>query len=438
MTLWIIVTVLCCAASVFLAIRLTRRFDRRPTAAAPVAAAGHGASPRGLLWRRAALVCLIGFLAVGGVGYYSSAFKRGPEPSRTAMTSGNVEPAGTDKGVGDVDSQIASLAARMKQSPNDVEGWRMLGWSYFNTQRYGESAEAYAKAAALKPDSNDLQSSYAEAMVQASGGVVTPASRKIFETVLGRDPTELRSRFYIALAREQAGDLNQALAMWTALIADAPAGAGWVPDVKVRIDGITARTAGKPTGNSTSGRSLATENQPGLDGKDHQSATDGMIATLAARLEKNPRDRDGWVMMIRSRSVMGDLTGARDALSRARTVFADDPPTLAQIEAISSSLGVTSGQAGNLLPEDIAAVTTLPEQDQKAMIRGMVEGLADRLAASPHDSEGWIRLIRSRVVLNERDLARQALRTALAEFKGDAAATMKISEAARGLGLMFD
>jgi cytochrome c-type biogenesis protein CcmH len=68
----------------------------------------------------------------------------------------------------------------------------------------------------------------------------------------------------------------------------------------------------------------------------------------------------------------------------------------------------------------------------------MVQRLADKLAQSPHDADGWVRLIRARVVLNESDLAREALIRAVAEFSSDAAASNQIVTAARQLGVSID
>jgi cytochrome c-type biogenesis protein CcmH len=65
----------------------------------------------------------------------------------------------------------------------------------------------------------------------------------------------------------------------------------------------------------------------------------------------------------------------------------------------------------------------------------MVNGLADRLEGSPRDVEGWTRLMRSRVVLGEREVAATALRKALEVFKDDQAASGKITAAAIELGL---
>ena len=65
----------------------------------------------------------------------------------------------------------------------------------------------------------------------------------------------------------------------------------------------------------------------------------------------------------------------------------------------------------------------------------MVDGLANRLENSPRDVEGWTRLMRSRVVLGEREIATTALRKALDVFKDDSAASAKIAAAATELGL---
>ena len=58
-------------------------------------------------------------------------------------------------GLGSVDEMIARLIDRLNRSPGDPEGWRMLGWSYFNTERFAQAASAYAKAIELDPQRAD-------------------------------------------------------------------------------------------------------------------------------------------------------------------------------------------------------------------------------------------------------------------------------------------
>jgi len=52
----------------------------------------------------------------------------------------------------DVNTMIERLVARLETAPGDVKGWRMLGWSYFNTGRYKQAATAYARAVELDPN----------------------------------------------------------------------------------------------------------------------------------------------------------------------------------------------------------------------------------------------------------------------------------------------
>jgi cytochrome c-type biogenesis protein CcmH len=83
-------------------------------------------------------------------------------PAPAAATAGQMLP--------DVNTMIERLAARLETTPEDLEGWRMLGWSYFNTGLYREAATAYAKAAALDPSSAELKLLYEEAKTKASEG----------------------------------------------------------------------------------------------------------------------------------------------------------------------------------------------------------------------------------------------------------------------------
>jgi cytochrome c-type biogenesis protein CcmH len=77
----------------------------------------------------------------------------------------------------------------------------------------------------------------------------------------------------------------------------------------------------------------------------------------------------------------------------------------------------------------------MPAGDRAAMIQGMVAGLADRLQRSPRDADGWIKLIRSRMVLGETELAKQALTHGLEVFADDKQQRDRIAGAAQQLGL---
>jgi cytochrome c-type biogenesis protein CcmH len=84
---------------------------------------------------------------------------------------------------------------------------------------------------------------------------------------------------------------------------------------------------------------------------------------------------------------------------------------------------------------DVETIQAMPADAQKQLIREMVEELARRLQQRPEDEQGWIRLMRSRIVLGEPGAAHEALARALAAFSQDAAARARIAAAAKEFGL---
>jgi len=62
----------------------------------------------------------------------------------------------------DVETMISRLAERLERDGGDVQGWRMLGWSYANTGALEKAQSAYAKALALSPDATEIKAAYEE------------------------------------------------------------------------------------------------------------------------------------------------------------------------------------------------------------------------------------------------------------------------------------
>jgi cytochrome c-type biogenesis protein CcmH len=74
-------------------------------------------------------------------------------------------------------------------------------------------------------------------------------------------------------------------------------------------------------------------------------------------------------------------------------------------------------------------------RQQDEMVQGMVARLAGRLKDNPKDADGWIRLMRARMVLGETAAAQDALRSGRAAFQGDAATQSRLDQAAAALGV---
>ncbi|MER8443598.1 c-type cytochrome biogenesis protein CcmI [Mesorhizobium sp. M1066] len=116
----------------------------------------------------------------------------------------------------------------------------------------------------------------------------------------------------------------------------------------------------------------------------------------------------------------------------------DSPWRGAVEQALAKSGGsdVASGGATNG-PDagDVDAASSMSPQDRETMINTMVAGLDDKLRQNPRDPEGWMRLVRSYVVLGKADQAREALGRAIAVFGADSDQAKKFTAFAASLGL---
>ena len=161
--------------------------DVRPSPPAPRPAVSNG----GRIALGAALVIA---LAAGGVAVW-----RGREAPPAAARVAAAQPS--------VDEVITTLEARLKTNPKDAEGWRMLGWSYYQTQRYAEAATAMKRATVLDPRNPEYYSMLGEALVLASkdGDGVPPDASAAFDAALALDPKEPRARYFHAVRLDLDG-----------------------------------------------------------------------------------------------------------------------------------------------------------------------------------------------------------------------------------------
>jgi cytochrome c-type biogenesis protein CcmH len=257
-------------------------------------------------------------------------------------------------------SAIAALEAKLKDKPNDAEGWRMLGWSLFETGKFAEASQAYARATQIDPKKAEYWSSLGESLVLAGKGDVGSEAKAAFEKANGLDPKDPRARYFLAVAKDIAGDHIGAIDDWLALLADTPPGAPWEADVrklvsevgkKEKIEVKSRLAALRPTA-AAGGAAVATAAIPGPTPEQMRAATgmpkgqqdmmiQGMVDGLEAKLKANPANTNGWIMLIRSRMQLGESAKASAALASARKALATNASALAQINQAAVELGVS-------------------------------------------------------------------------------------------------
>lgn len=292
----------------------------------PLSSSGHGKLAIGL-----ALM-----LALGAGGLYAAIGR--PDLARPLAPP----PSEADRALAEVERLIPKIEARLAESPNEAEGWRLLGWAYYQTGRFKEAVNAYRRAVALAPEAPGQQSAYGEALVQAAGGLVTPDAEKAFEAARQIDAGDARARYFLGLLKAQRGDPRAALDDWTRLLQEAPADAPWAGELRGAVAQLAQQAGIDMAGRLPSSGPSADQMQAAaaMSPEDRQAMIRGMVDNLAARLAENPRDVDGWVRLMRARMVLGEPAAASGALSDALAAFRDAPARQQELRAAARSLQI--------------------------------------------------------------------------------------------------
>jgi len=295
-------------------------------------------------------IALIGaaLLAGGAVGVSVWRGQSSPPP----VTSANGVPADLPT---DPAAAITQIEAALKANPNDARGWRVLGSAHREAGNFAESAMALRKATALEPNNAEGWALLGEALALASPPPMAAEARAAFRKALEKDPNEPLAAYYLAVARDMDGDHKGAIDDWFALLDRSPVNAPWIPEVRQAIERVAAankidvaKRLAAAKAPAPSAPSTATAAIPGASREAMQAAqalpkgqqdamVTEMVEGLAKKLAANPKNVDGWIMLMRSRVTLGQTAQARQALASAK---AANPADAAKFDQAARELGM--------------------------------------------------------------------------------------------------
>jgi cytochrome c-type biogenesis protein CcmH len=174
------------------------------------------------------------------------------------------------------------------------------------------------------------------------------------------------------------------------------------------------------------------------------AGSNGMVTpevrqTLEQSLSLEPDNPRAKFYVALSLEQSGETEKARAAFEAIAKESPADAPWLPLVNdhiAKNGGAAIASGKApGGPTQEDVAAAQNMTPADQQQMIRGMVESLDAKLKADPNNFEGWVRLVRSYAVLNDKDRAEDALKRGLAVFPVDGDQGRQLLALGRELGI---
>jgi cytochrome c-type biogenesis protein CcmH len=153
------------------------------------------------------LVALV--LVLGVVALYGKVGNREwTEPQKAALDAPH-----------SIDEMVGRLEARLNKNPGDVDGWLMLGRSYFVQNNFPKAASAFEHAYdASKGQNVEAIVSYAEALTVTNQSALSGKAGELFETALTMDGNNQKALWYGGMAQAAKGNYSVAHDRWMTLI----------------------------------------------------------------------------------------------------------------------------------------------------------------------------------------------------------------------------
>lgn len=151
-----------------------------------------------------------------------------------------------------VDAMVASLAARLQENPNDVDGWKMLGRSYLQLKDYSGARSAYQQAINLESGQNaQTLADFGEAILLSDPRTLHGEAGELFENALVLEPHNPKALFYSGMAAIDRGEPELGADRWEALLATSPP-----PNIESMLRQRVAELRGETTETPATGPEL--------------------------------------------------------------------------------------------------------------------------------------------------------------------------------------
>jgi cytochrome c-type biogenesis protein CcmH len=235
-----------------------------------------------------------------------------------------------------IETLVSQVGRHLELNPQDGRGWELIAPVYLRLGRFEDAVKARANAVRLLGVSADREADLGEALAAAANGIVTVEAKQAFDRAMALDPDHLKGRYYAGLAAEQDGKPREAARVWHALLAQAPAGAAWAELVRQSLARVEPNSAAEPSGPAANEMAAAAELSP----EQRSDMVRGMVERLAARLQRDGSDIEGWLRLVRSYVVLGERNEAQSAAAAARRALAAEPDKLRLIDALVKDLGL--------------------------------------------------------------------------------------------------
>ncbi|MEP1206740.1 MAG: c-type cytochrome biogenesis protein CcmI [Rhizobiaceae bacterium] len=283
----------------------------------------------------ASLMALVALPAIAISTYLYTGSPGQPDQPLYARATTNLETSS-------IEEMVLIAERHLAKNPNDAQGWAVLAGVYGRINRPMDRARALQELIRIGGPTPESLADLGEALTVAGDNIVPVRARELFEQALKAKPDLSKAGFYLAIAQEQEGKFEDALARWTSLANLRREDQQWQALTARKQQEMRAKLSlPQPEPQDLPGPTAEqVQDATSLSTAERTEMIEGMVAGLASRLEESPDDLPGWTRLIRSYAVLGKADEAQAAYDKAHQQFADQPDLVSQLQQQASQLGL--------------------------------------------------------------------------------------------------
>lgn len=141
----------------------------------------------------------------------------------------------------EVMKMVERLEQRLREQPNDADGWARLGRSYVVMERLSEAQTAYAKAHALAPENAEILSDYAWLVYSDNPQYTEGPAKALYTRLLSLDPANPDALWFMGMSAYNKSDTKQAVHFWERLTKVLPSDNPTLAEVQKAIARVKAQ-----------------------------------------------------------------------------------------------------------------------------------------------------------------------------------------------------
>ena len=273
----------------------------------------------------------------------------------------------------EINKMVEGLAEKMKNNPDDAQGWLMLGRSYKVLDQFPKAVDAFANAYRLLGDQPEVMLLYADAIAYLNDKNLAGKPTELVFKALALEPDNMTALWLGGMAKAQQGDAVAAIKLWKKLAALLPPGSDSQQEIQgllAKIESEAPKASSQPEATKpTSVPSVAIDVQVSLAPELQKTASPGDTVFIYAQALSGPK-----MPLAIVRKQVSDLpltVSLNDSMAMMPNMKLSNFPSVKLLARISKS-GNAISQPGDLIGV-IEQVTLADKGRHKIVINGQVK-----------------------------------------------------------------